>query len=364
MEGKKPWKESGMAFDRPSLSTLLTRVEGDYSALFSPVAKTPRYNLLHVLAKVSAGNAHLLHGDLAFLAEQIFPDTATGAYLRAHWSDRVPPKTASTAVGYARFPGTTGEKVPAGMLLQSNAGESYFVVSQGTVLAVGYARCQVQAVEAGSDANLDGGASLAITSTKPEGLNSTATVEDDGITGGVDAETDAAYLTRVLAYAKTGARYGKKGDFAAWAQDATAEVTKAFEIKNFGPWGALLIQVIGGNQTDGVTQVTDLDSVTEYIDSLAPPVPFKVRTPELISINPTVTLLSTEDTTTNRAIVKACLQAYLQTYAKPGWSVVPETLRASFVDGSTITGGSIALPSNPFTVTSLQYPILGDITWG
>lgn len=353
-----------MDFERPTLAELKIRVWSDLASRLAPVAKTPRYNLLQIVSCVDAGNYHLLHGDLEFLSRQIFPDTAERRYLRAHWSDRVKPKTASQAVGLATFTGTVGVSIPAGLLVAADSGAVYYVTTQVAIGEGGTALAQVQSVEAGEAQNQPFGAILAITSDKPIGLNSQAIVGAGGLAGGVDEESDASYLSRVIAYQKTGSRYGKKGDFAAWAVDSTAEVTKAFEIKNFGPMGALLIQVIGGDQIAGVTQVANLAAVRDYISVFAPPVLFTVQTPSLMPLNPTITLLPTEDTAPNRLVVTQCLQAWLQTYGKPEGSITPEQLRASFVDGSTITGGSVVLPENPFLTTALQYPILGAITWG
>ena len=71
---------------------------------------------------------------------------------------------------------------------------------------------------------------------------------------------------------------------AAWAVDSSADVSKAFEFKNFGVFGALLIQVISGDHFKGISQVGNLSVVTSCIDSVAPPVMYTVRTPELKSI--------------------------------------------------------------------------------
>jgi hypothetical protein len=94
-----------MPFGRESLAALLDRSYHNYMSLFKPLDKTPRYNLLKIFSQVDAGMYHQLVGDLAFLADQIFPDTASGEYLRLHWSDRVPPLYAVAAAGTVLIPG-------------------------------------------------------------------------------------------------------------------------------------------------------------------------------------------------------------------------------------------------------------------
>jgi uncharacterized phage protein gp47/JayE len=55
-------------------------------------------------------------GDMDFLAKQVFPDTAEGAYLREHWSARVAPLYAVAAAGEVTVTGTAGRPIPAGVV--------------------------------------------------------------------------------------------------------------------------------------------------------------------------------------------------------------------------------------------------------
>lgn len=351
-----------MALQRPSLSALEDRVYQDFSSRFSPLAKSPRYNLLKVLSLVDAGKYHQLYGDLEFLSRQIFPDTADGEYLRAHWSDRVSPNHAVIAIGNVVFTGTNGASIPAGLILSSSSGKTYYVETQVSIIS-GSAMATVKAQEAGENSNLDEGASLSISSAVPPGVNSAAVVGSGGIAGGVDAETDTAYLARVIANIRNGVRYGKPGDFAAWAVDSSAGVSKAFEIKNYGPLGALLIQVIAGNQVDGVTQVGNLDVVSDYILSMAPPIVYMVKTPELVSLNPEVHLLTAEDTVANRALALYRMQTYLDLTVEPGCSMTPGKLRDAIVDGVTLTDATVSIGASTISSTVLQYLVLGTPTW-
>ena len=91
----------------------------------------------------------------------------------------------------------------------------------------------------------------------------------------------AAIQWRIERYSQQKTLGVKTGDFAAWAVDASADVSKAFEFKNFGVFGALLIQVISGDHFRGISQVGNLSVVTACIDSVAPPVMYTIRTPEL-----------------------------------------------------------------------------------
>jgi hypothetical protein len=355
-----------MPFHREPLTVLLDRAYTNYVSLFKPLDKTPRYNLLRVFAASDAGMYHQLLGDLGFLADQIFPDTATGDYLRLHWSDRVPPLYATAAAGTIDIPGVPRAAVPAGLVYASAAGQRYFTDSSYRIGEEGTVTARVKAESSGADTNLPPGEELSLVSSIPVGLDSKAFTSGGGIAGGADAETDEAYLVRVLQYLRNANRYGKPGDFADWALDSSPEVSKAWEFKNFGPFGALLIQVIGGNQIDGVTPVGNLALVADYISTVAPPILFTVRTPELVPLNPVLHLLPAEDTVTNRGVVSGRLQVYLQATSLPGKTYTAGMLREAMIDGVVISGGTVALngsTSGTVTTTILQLPVLGEATW-
>jgi uncharacterized phage protein gp47/JayE len=205
-----------------------------------------------------------------------------------------------------------------------------------------------------------------LSSSIPPGIDSTALVTADGITGGADAESNEAYLVRVLQNIRNPARYGKPGDFADWAVDSSPEVSRAWEYWNFGIFGALLIQVIGGNHVDGIVPVGNLALITDYISEVAPPVLFTVRTPALMPLSPAVRLLPAENTTSNRAIVTGRLKNYLQTASSPGMTCTAGMLREAVIDGVAISDAVVKLngsESGYTAATILELPVSGDISW-
>lgn len=352
-----------MAFEKESLASLLDKTYSNYMSLLRPMERTPRYNIIKVMAAAAAGAQHQLLGDLSFLVDQIFPDTAIGEFLRAHWSDRVPALYANLAVGTVVQTGVAGASVPSGLVYQSGNGKRYYTTKAYTIGEDGTVSVYVSAEEPGSASNIDADAELSVVSALTTGLDSSAKVGSGGIQGGVDGESDEEYLVRVLAYLRNQVRYGKPGDYAAWAVDSTSEVTKAFEIKNFGVFGAVLIQCINGNQIDGVHQVSNLAAVDAYIESKSVPALYTVKTPELVQIEPTIELLDEEDTSENRATVLGRLKAYLDARARPGSSFTQETLQSVIVDGSAISSATLTLPGGKVETTALQYPVLGAVTW-
>jgi uncharacterized phage protein gp47/JayE len=355
-----------MPLSREPLAVLLDRAYNNYISLLNPLEKTPRYNLLRVFAAADAGMEHQILGDIGFLSDQIFPDTATGEYLRLHWSDRVPPLYAIAALGAIQIPGTPNAAVPAGLVYSSAAGFRYFTERSYRIGNDGTVTAQVKAQEPGSASNLGPDQELVLSSAIPYGIASKAVTVGDGISGGVDGESDEEYLARVLNAMQNTTRYGKPGDFAAWAVDSSPAVSKAWEFSNFDVFGALLIQVAGGNQIDGIVPVVNLEEVWNYIDALAPPVQFTVRTPELVPLNPVISLLPSEDTLANREIVSGRLKTYLQATAAPGMQYTAGSLRDAVVDGVQISGGTVSIGGSTegaLVTTILKLPVLGNLTW-
>jgi uncharacterized phage protein gp47/JayE len=355
-----------MSFKRDSLAVLLDRIYANYVSLYRPLDKTPRHNLLKVFASVDAGMYHQLLGDMDFLSKQLFPDTAEGAYLREHWSGKVTPLYAIAASGEVTITGTAGRPVPSGIVFAAASGEHYYLDKSSRLDADGRALVTVKAENPGTQGNLAPGEKLSIISAVPAGIDSQTEVTGGGIIGGFDAETDEEYLVRVLAMLQNPSRYGKKDDFALWARDASPEVSFAWEYKNFGVFGAVLIQVINGSQINGVHPVNNLAEIKTYINNVAPPVLFEVRTPNIIPINPSASLPPLEDSQANRELAVSRMKAYMQLVSKPGARITAGALRMAVIDGVTITDITVRLGGSTVgvaTTTILEYPYIGEITW-
>jgi uncharacterized phage protein gp47/JayE len=355
-----------MSFKRDSLAALLDRVYANYTSLFRPFGKTPRQNLLKVFASVDAGMYHQLLGDLDFLSKQIFPDTAEGEYLREHWSSETAPLYAVSASGEAAATGKPGKTIPSGVAFEAASGGRYYLESARKLDANGQATITLKAENPGVQGNLAPGEKLTIVSAIPAGIDSEAVVSGAGVTGGVDAETDEEYLARALAALRNPSRYGKKGDFALWARDASAEVSAAWEYYNFGVFSAALVRVINGNQIGGVHPVDNLAAVRNYISDAAPSVLFEVRTPNITPINPSAALPPLEDSQSNRELAESRMKTYMQTVAMPGARITAGALRLAVIDGVTIADAAVRLGGSAVGIavtTILEYPYIGEITW-
>ena len=153
-----------MAFNRPSLKTLLQRIRTDIESRLEGADAFLRRSVEGVLALVLTGASHGLHGHIAWVADQIMPDTADLKYLK-RWAGLwgIFQKDAVKAVGPVKFTGTNSTVIPAGTDVQRSDGEIFKTDAEVTI-AGGEADADVTAVMAGANGNTEDGATLSLVS--------------------------------------------------------------------------------------------------------------------------------------------------------------------------------------------------------
>ncbi|MFP3944637.1 MAG: baseplate J/gp47 family protein, partial [Alphaproteobacteria bacterium] len=206
-----------MGFQRPTLKTIADRIQADIAARLTGLASGLLRAVFIVLARAYAGAVHGLYGYLAWLARQLFPDTAEAEHLERHASIRGLTRLAATAAtGNVTLTGNDGAVVPAGTELQRSDGVRFATDADATI-ASGTATATVTAVEAGEDGNTAAGAGLTFVSPVTD-VDSTATVDAGGLTGAADAETDDELRARLLQVWRDPPQGGAEADYVAWAR--------------------------------------------------------------------------------------------------------------------------------------------------
>ena len=345
-----------------SLDELIQAEEQKTLAAYKPLANTPRHSLLSVLARVRAGGRYLTQENLATLSQEIFPDTASGEILREHWRDRVPPLEPSFAQGEALFTGMDGTTIPAGSLWKHQNGQLYALLSAGRISGGQYCG-RLRAQETGSAGNLAAGEELALASSRPSGLDATATVGTTGIGGGADTEDDTTYRSRIIAYERQGMRTGRTGDYVAWALDSNPEISQAWEFVNFDSSGAILLQVVGGSQLSSLAPIQNFGAVLEYLSRVAPLQLVDVRSPAITPVPMSISLLASEDTVASRESIHSVLRQFWELSARPDSHYTEAQLRNVIEDGQAITRAELSLTSDPITFNKFELPTQGAITW-
>jgi len=350
-----------MPYDRPSLGQLVSRAETDLSARLLDGDAPLRRSVVGVLARVTAGQAHMQYGYLEWLAQQPFVDTAEAEYLERHasiWD--VPRKVAVAATGTVGLPGTNGAVIPAGTELQ-RADEALFISTADATVTAGVAAVPVAAQAAGAAGNTAVGITLTLTSPV-SGVQASGTVAAGGITGGVDAEDDADLRARVLRRIQEPPQGGKAEDYVSWALEVPG-VTRAWVYPLRMGAGTVGVAVVADDAADGPIPGAELvAAVQAYLDTVRP------VTAEVTAFAPTplavnITLRVTPDTEAVREAVRAELRDLFARESEPG-----ATLLISHVDEAvSLAPGeqdhAVLSPAADVVPASHEMPVLGSITF-
>lgn len=350
-----------MSIDRPTLPALVARAETDLSGrLLDGATPLPR-SVVAVLARVLAGQTHLLYGYLEWLAAQPFVDAAEAEYLERHGSTwGVARKAAVAAAGSVSLTGTDGAVLPAGTELQRVDGVLYTTDAEATV-AAGVAVVAITAREAGEAGNTAAGLELTLTSPVTA-MQSTAVVASGGLTGGTDAEGDAALRARILARIQTPPMGGSKADYEAWAL-AVPGVTRAWVYPRPTSGATVWVAIVADDADDGPIPSTELVAAAqEYIDSKRP------VTAEAVVFAPAplvvpITMALSPDTPATRAAVAAELGDLFAREAEPDGTIYLSHLREAISVSAGEVDHTITSPTADIVATGLQFPVLGTITF-
>lgn len=348
-------------FSRPSLQNLIDRAQGDIeSGLPGADARLRRSNL-NVLAGLIAGVSHGLHGHMAWLADQVIPDTAEVEYLdrwATLWLDQ-PRKAAVAATGNVTFTGTSGTLIPAGTSMIRADGVEYTTDADAT-LSGGTVTAAVTAVEAGAAGNAIAG--VAVTLTTPiAGVTSAATVAGGGLAGGSDTESDDDLRARLLARLKEAPHGGASFDYVNWALEV-AGVTRAWVYPQELGIGTVTVRFVRDDDASIIPDAGEVAAVQAYIDALRPvTAQLTVVAPVAVALNFTIAV--TPNTAAVKAAVEAELVDLLRREAEPGGTILLSHIREAVSIAAGETNYTMTAPAADVTHTTGQMATMGTITW-
>lgn len=307
-----------MPFDRPTLPQIVDRIGADQESRLPGTDARLRRQALGVFARVLAGVAHGLHGHLAWLADQILPDTASAEILARHaavWG--VLRKAAAAATGQVIFAGQDGAVVPAGALLQRADGAEYATTGEAAISGAG-AVVAVAAQQAGAAGNYAAGGLLSLVTPIP-GVAGTATVATGGLGGGADTEGDDSLRQRLLARIQSPPHGGSAADYARWALEVPG-VTRAWVYPGWLGIGTVGVAIVNDDTEEVVADQATVEACQEHIDAERPvTADVLVFAPVAVPLDLEVTV--TPDTPSVRAAVEAELRDLLRREAVPGGTI-------------------------------------------
>jgi len=318
-----------MPYTRPTLSEQRQLARADFQLHLAEADALLRQSNVRVLADVQAGLIHGLLDYLAWIVEQILPDTAQGVYL-LRWASIffIERKAAAKASGAAVFTGIDGSVIDAGTPLQAADGTA-FITSEAGAIAGGSAEITIEAALEGAAGNLDAGVKLQL-SEAVAGVDAEAEVAAGGTVGGADEEPLIELRERFLARLREPPQGGAAHDYVAWAREV-AGVTRAWVYKGEMGAGTVTVRFMmddvraaqnGIPQGDGAPDYSgDLALVFDHIEEARPvPADLYVAAPVAVPLNITIGDLN-PDTPAVRAAIEAEVKDLLRRDAVPGGTI-------------------------------------------
>jgi len=353
-----------MPFETPNLPALAAEARAELNRLPGADARLRR-SLLDVLARIVAGAVWLIYGSAAWIARQVFPDTAELENLERWAAIYGLPRIAATfGAGSVTLTGVDGTIISAGTGLRRVDGVEY-ATSADCTIALGVATAPVEAVVAGAAGNADVATSLAFIAPVP-GAASAATVTTGGIVGGADQEDDAKLRARLLEELRTPPHGGSLNDYQAWALAALAGVTRVWVTSpSIGVVSVLFVMDGGGGGGGILPSAGQIASVQAYIDDPSR----RPVTADVVVAAPTTTAVAftidllTGDTAAIRAAVQAELVDLFRRDGTPGGTILLSHIREAISQATGETDHILTTPSANVVLGAGAIAILGTVTW-
>ena len=330
-------------------------------------------SVLGVILKELAGQISDLDGHLAWRGDQLQPDTSELELLERH-AGRVNifRKPATLAYGDVTVTGVEGAVIPAGTRLQASAAPGVVFTSRAeTAIAGGTATLTVDAGTEGAIGNLPAAAPMSLV-VPVAGIAPAAVAAAEGITRGVDAETDAQLLSRLLFRKRNPPRGGKPADYVRWTLEVAGIVAAwAYETepsRGYVTVRFLLDPAAGGpipTEADRLAVLAHLngheDEVTGQPEGRPAGMEARAVLVDAYPIDYTIAL--DDDTPANRAAVEAELAAQLLLDGAPAVTVRVSRQREAVSRAAGETYHRMTVPAADIALGVNQYPVVGAITW-
>lgn len=349
-------------FPTPDYSTLRAALLRDIANQL-PDAATGSDSDFAIRANAVAAALEGLYQHQQWIVRQILPDTADADYLE-RWASlfNINRKAAVSASGTITFTAATNGAIAIGTEAKTPDGVAFVTTAGGLIAAGASLTLAARAVVPGITGNITANTALTLTAA-PAGVNSGCVVAT-AMTGGMDVESDAALLSRLLARLRNPPHGGNANDYLAWAL-AVPGVTEAYVYPMRRGLGTVDVVIEGANGSlpsaqliaDTQTAINAVKPVTANCLVLAP-----VLVP--VAITATLTLSGT-----TLAIATAAINAALATYfaqLKPGDSVIKTRIAALIADTTGVVDFNLTAPAaNVATLVNanaVQLASLGVVT--
>jgi uncharacterized phage protein gp47/JayE len=209
-----------------------------------------------------------LYYEQGYLAEQLMPDTATDWLPRHGQIWGVPRDQPTFAAGNVVLSGLSTGELPVGTQFQTQSATPVIYQTTAAVTLGTNVSIPVQALVLGSGGNLAAGTVLYPVSPISEISPQSATVDANGITGGLDLESLDSWRQRILERIRLEPAGGSSDDYVAWATAAIPDVAFAACPASLAAGGSVTVVVAMSGPR--VPTATELADITTYIAGKRP----------------------------------------------------------------------------------------------
>lgn len=346
-----------MPYETPTLPDLITRTQSELAD-----DQALRRTDAHVLSRAHAGSVYGLYGFQQWIYRQMFPHTCDDDVLPDHGRLRPIPdwREATHAQGTALARGAQGAVLLAGTLYQGPYGARYRVTTDTWLAGETPVPVPVQAVDAGALGNLAGGTQLTLVSPVV-GVMAAATVAPEGLTGGADRETPAAYRERLLRSYRVTPLGGSGDDYETWALEVPG-VTRAWCVRRWMGPGTVAVFFVRDGDPDPIPGPAHCAEVQAYIEAQQSVIPeLYVLPPEQRPV--VYRLRATPDTAAVRAAIERALQALHATEADLGAGLLISHIREAISGAAGERDHVLYEPTADVPAAANELLTFGGVQW-
>lgn len=345
-----------MPFNRPTLSELKSRIQADMISRLELVGGVMRRSVVAVLSAVFAGCSHIMHGHLDWITKQIMTDTMDEDYLLREASIYgITRKPAAKASGSIQFLGSVGAVVPSGSILKRSDG-LFFLTTEDGLSAV-----KIEAQDAGAAGNCISGTIMSLV-TPISGVQNSATVIGEGVTGGSDIEDIESLRERVLFRKSEPPMGGAKHDYVAWAL-SVAGVTRAWCLPHADGLGTVGVLFVRDDDDNFIPDAAEVQAVQDYIESVRPVTASSVYVAAPTPVDVDFTLKISPDTEAIREQITTEISAFIRREAEPGATLYLSRISESISASLNEYYHQILMPAGNVSFDPDEIGILGTVTF-
>jgi uncharacterized phage protein gp47/JayE len=369
-----------MVQTRPSFIAIAAGLWTDIvTGLGVPVA---RYSILGSLSRAISRALDNGYGYTDTRFQNAVPFTATGTWAdawAAFWG--IYRKSAASAgPGTAWFVFSGPADIPAGTVFTGQNSIQYITNQDNSSSVAGtIAVSGLATTETGSVTNLTVGSAITLTSSIPNVVNA-GTIAT--MTGGTDAETDAALMTRAQQARSAPPSGGAVNDYVTWALGCpNVDVTRAWALTWGAGYGTVIVYICiddalhtngfpsGANgtsifETRGLLAAGDQLNVANYIYSpgLRPVTALAyVYSPQAFLINITIQSANFLPGQNSLTAISAINQKFVEIGTPLGMNVYESQLEDAI--DSVASTYNLITPNGTTTIPVGYLPVCGTITW-